>query len=89
MAKKQKISALATAGGIGTVAKMLFSAPSGYTTPFDALKEGKYGVAVDNMVHNMKNMSNWAPAVIGIGGSMIASKTGANRYISALPFLKW
>lgn len=85
-ARHEKLPALATAGMGAT----------GYSIYKTVQEKGPeyLGYAIfgydsgDKKFHSKKIIETWAPAVMGIGGSALASRFGLNRYIKAIPFIK-
>ena len=86
--RKRKIPLFATAGmGIGlyTLWKELRARPtSEWGTTFTALM---FGYGADGKF-DLKRAKAGIPIALGIGGSMVAAKTGANRYTTGIPLIK-
>lgn len=87
--REKKIPVLATAGA----AIFAMRVYDGYRGAGGS-KAGVPGIAwttigMDNSgkIQGKKIVNNLAPLAIGIGGSMLASRMGANRYLK-LPFIK-
>jgi hypothetical protein len=90
--KSRKVPILATGGtiltGINIYNKYQAARPGlkaeDFVTSFTGLSmaSGK-GFSLSKTVYNL------APAIIGVGGSMLASKLGMNRYMAKVPFFKW
>ena len=86
---KRKMPALATGGAILSVADLVFGKAVGYDkSVWDYVKANNYRDAGVIARKQAMEWQTWAPIVGGIAGSMLASRSGANRYISAIPFVK-
>lgn len=94
--KKKKIPVFATAGALITG----YSLYNDYKlakndTTFANKAEGMayYAFGYDSKTNTWAKPGNLvktlAPAAIGVGVSMAASKMNANRYISKVPFFSW
>ena len=88
---KKKIPALATIG----VAVYGMQAYSGYKGTAGGgpgvmgLKWNTLGVDNTGKFVWSKFLQNSLPLIVGVGGSMAASKLDMNRYISAIPWVKF
>ena len=81
----KKIPVLATSGALVFGIK----AYNGYkATGADGLMWNTVGVDVSGKFHPAKFVENMMPVIAGVGGSMVAGKMKANRYLSSIPFVK-
>lgn len=91
MAKKRKLPLLATAGALVFAA----NAYTGYTkgnaagAGWPGFRWATIGVANDGKFYMDQFIKNILPPAVGAAGSMIAAKTGVNRYIQSVPFVKF
>lgn len=82
----KKIPVLATTG----LAVFALNAINEYrANGVDGLKWATLGVNKNGVWQADKFIANLTPPAAGIGGSMLAAKTGANRYISSVPMVKF
>lgn len=83
--KSKKIPVLATAGvaifALNAIREYQANGPNG-------LAWAALGTEANGKFHTDKFLMNVAPIIVGVGGSMIASKTRMNRHLSAIPMFK-
>ena len=86
---KKKVPVLATGGTVLSIADLVFGKAVGYEkSAWEYIKLNNYQNAGVILGKQAKEWKTWAPLVGGIAGSMLASRSGANRYLSAIPFVK-
>ena len=86
---KRKMPVLATGGAVLSIADLVFGKAVGYDkSAMDYIKTQNYSAAGIILRKQAMEWQTWAPLAGGIVGSMLASRSGANRYISAIPFFR-
>jgi len=90
MKKNRKLPVFATAGAAiyGLNAYAGYKGVGGAGSGVNGLKWNTLGIDNAGVFHWDKFLANSLPLIVGVGGSMVAARTGMNRYISAIPFVK-
>lgn len=91
MKSKKKIPVMATAGAVVTGISLWNSYknanPADKSASFVWNATG-FDTAQGKWLQPKKALATVAPVALGVGASMIFSKIGGNRYISAIPWFK-
>lgn len=90
MLKGKKLPLLAMAGAVtyGLNAYNGYMGTAGGGAGANGLKWNTLGIDNTGKFNKSKFFMNCLPLIVGIGGSLVAAKTGMNRYIAAIPFVK-
>ena len=83
---KKKIPLLATAGVVGTGIYIYNAYMSGGTAK---MAHALTGTDASGKFYLQDALVTYTPAIIGVVGSAIASKTHINRYMSGIPVFKF
>ena len=81
---KKKIPIFATAGAAGTGFVLYNTA---VTSGYEAAAKGAVGIGSSGKVEKAVLVEVYTPVALGIVGSTIASKIGANKHLAKIPFI--
>jgi len=90
MAKNKKLPLFATAGAAvyGMNAYHAYTVGNNAGKGMAGLRWATLGIANDGKFYWSQFVMNSLPLIVGVGGSMVAAKTGMNRYVQSIPFVK-